>query len=674
MKRYLTLLVVALLILAAVPAQASRSQARFPITFNGHPVAFDTAPENVNGRMYVPFRAIFEKMGATVTWDGDTRTVTADRDGVEINLTIGKSTAYVNGRAKTLDAAPYISNDSTMVPLRFIAEALGAEVNFDPATTKISIVDRNYPQQGGKLFYAMWNKVEGKLNPVYNDDTYGSWIMGTLYDGLWSYNNKFEPTPKLAEGWEWNADNTRLTFYIRPGVKFFDGKELNADDVIFTFKSMMHPKYSGARGGAGWALVKGYEDYNKGITGETASDFEKGFVTATPIAGLYKLDDYTVVFDLSQVDATFFTNQTVYGIMDSSKYSKIPVQDWGTANDPYNTNPNGTGPFKMEKYVDGQQAVVVANPNYWGGKPYVDRIIFRVVAADVAVGEFQNGTLDIGEIEADTLEAYRPMKNVKVNSFPDLVYQMWFFNTAKGPTADKNIRQALAYGVDRNAIIHNLLKDQGGTMYTPIHPLQWAYSDDVAKYDYNPQKAGQILDADGWMMGSDGYRYKDGKKLTVHLMYPNTGNPVRIATAPVVQQMEKKIGIDIVLDGYDFGTVSQKLFDEQDYETSFMGWSVNVDPDQTGMWDKASTVLSGNNPTGWWTPESERLLMAGRSTNDIMERADIYAQWQKLWSEDCPSFIFYAKNTNIISTKRVQAFDPGPWGYLWNQEELWLKQ
>ncbi|HYG59068.1 MAG TPA: copper amine oxidase N-terminal domain-containing protein, partial [Symbiobacteriaceae bacterium] len=144
MKRYLTLVltVLCLIAFAAAPAAAARPQKNYPVTFNGHPILFDVEPELINDRTFVPFRAIFEKMGATVDYDGLTNIITAVRGSVTIKLSPGSETAYVNGAAMTLPAAPYIKNGRTLVPLRFVSEALGADVQYNDATTAISITDK----------------------------------------------------------------------------------------------------------------------------------------------------------------------------------------------------------------------------------------------------------------------------------------------------------------------------------------------------------------------------------------------------------------------------------------------------------------------------------------------------------------------------------------------------
>jgi peptide/nickel transport system substrate-binding protein len=678
-KRYLATFVAAASVLGtAVPAAAAMPATRFQVTFNGRYINFDVQPEIVNDRTFVPFRAIFEKMGAEVSFDAATKTVSATRDGKEVKLQIGSSTGYVNGASTALAAAPYIKDDRTMIPLRFVSEAFGASVSYNEfqdrgLVKKIEINDANWPKRGGTLNLALYDKPEGKFNPIVWADVYSSNIGGLLYDSLFKLDESFQPLPALAESWEWSEGDTKLTFHLRKGATFFDGTPITAKDFVFTYKAIAHPKYIGPRN-SGFEDVLGWAEYNKGQKGETAADFEAGIVTDQNIDGVYAEDDLTLVFKLDKPNAAFFLGNAGFAAVDRSKYANIPVQDWGTAKDPNNIYPNGSGPFMMDTYAEGQYASLKANPNYYNGKAYMDGILYRVVAADVAIGEMKLGNLDVVEFQDPTeLEAYNAMSHVTVHEYPDLAFQLMWFNTKDPLLSDKEMRHAIAYAIDRNAIIHNLMGDHATALYQPIPPVLWAYTEDVEHYDYNPTKAGEILDSLGWKKGADGFRYKDGKKLTITLTYPNTGNPVRIKTAPVVQKFLQDVGIDLQLAGYDRVTAFAKMTDEHDYQLGFMGFTLSVEPDPTGIWDKASAVDGGFNVAQWWTDTSEELIAKGKATGDIEKRIEIYNEWSRHWADELPAYLFYSPNAFTAGNNRIGNFKPSTVGFLWNLEDLYLK-
>jgi len=554
-----------------------------------------------------------------------------------------------------------------------LAVVFGARLLNRPApTTGNPPASAGEPRQGGTLNLAMWNKPAGALNPIVVDDTYGENLQQLMYAKLWEYDGEFKPEGVLATHWEWDETNTKLTFHLNPEAKFFDGTPVTAKDVVFTYKAIWHPRYVGPRD-AGWDDVKGYAEYSQGIKGETPENFADGFVTTDDIEGLYAVDEHTVVFELNQPNAAFLENQIVYAPVDSSKYKDIPVQDWGRPGDPYNIYPNGTGPYKMEEYVEGQYALLVANENYVKGRPNIDRVLYRIISPDVAVGEMQIGNLDFVELSPAELASYQAMDHVAIHEFPDLVFQHMVYNTVEGPTSDVRVRHAINYAIDRQAIIDNLLGGHGSTMYGPVHPLTWAYTEDLEKYEYNPDKARQILDEAGWIPGPDGIRVKNGQRLHLRLIYPNEGNPVRQATAPVVQQFLKDVGIEVELIGLDWPSLQQRAQYEFDFDLYFIGFQLSsADPDPTGLWDKASTVPGGFNTSRWWTEKSEELIAKGKATSSVEERTAIYHEWAKHWAEESPSYIFYATNTILAANERLQGFKPIPREYLWNIEDLWL--
>lgn len=679
MKRTLTTLVaVASILGTAVPAAAALPATRFDVTFNGRHILFDVQPELKNNSTFVPFRAIFEKMGAEVSFDAGTSTVTATRDGKSVKLTLGSQTASVNGSSTTLAAAPYIKDERTMVPLRFVGEAFGATVNYAEVQDrgllkKVEIVDANWPKRGGTLNLANFDKPAGKLNPIVWDDTYTANIGGLLYDGLWSLDESFQPIPALAEAWEWSEGDTKLTFHLRKGLTFFDGTPLTAKDFVFTYKAIAHPKYIGPRN-TGFDTVLGWNDYNAGTAGETAANFEAGLVTESNLPGVYAQDDLTLVFKLSEPNSAFFLGATGFAAVDRSKYANVPVQFWGTARDPNNNYPNGSGAFRMGDYAEGRYASLLANPTYWNGKPYMDKILYRVVASDVAVGEFKIGNLDVVEFQ-DPLEipAYEAMSHGTVYEYPDFVYQLMWFNVKDPILSDKKMRQALAYAIDRNAIIHNMMGDRASALYAPIHPVMWAYTENVPHYDFNQATASQMLEELGWKKAADGWRYKDGQKLKLSLTFPNTGNLVRAKTAPVVQQMLQAVGVEIELLSLDRVTAFAKMTDEHDYQLGFMGFSLAVEPDPSGIWDKASIVDGGFNVAQWYTDKSEQLLKAGQQTADIEKRMAIYEEWAQEYADQLPAYLFYVPNAFIAGNNRIGNFKPGTVGYLWNLMDIYLK-
>lgn len=652
------ILAIVMLALAAAPSFAQTTAPGITVFFNGKPIYFDSKPIIEEGRTLVPFRAIFEKVNATVNYDSAKQQVIAVRGTTHITLTIGSKTAVVNGQSVTLDVPPKIVDRRTLVPLRFVGEAMGADVRWNHTQKRADINDAKWPPRGGTVTWGIFSAPAGIFNPHIASNVYDAYVNDMVFSSLWQLDRSLTPQPSLATHWTVSPDNKTLTFYLREGVKFHDGRPVTIDDVLFSFMAFMDPGYKGPRS-TGWDSLVGYDDYKAGKT--------------KSVAGLRIVEGGKAIqFQLKEVNAPFFINNTGHGILPKHLYQNVPVADWGTARDPNNAKPIGSGPFKFGEYQPGQFVIMQKNPDYFFGAPYLDRVILKVVAQEVMLAELQTGKVDISEILIKDLPTAQKNPRISVIEYPDTIYQYMSMNTARAPLNDKRVRQAVAYAIDKPAIISGIKNGHASEMLTPIHPLFWAYSTDVERYDFNVAKANALLDEAGWRMGSDGYRSKDGKRLKLSLLYP-TGNVDRMNTGPVVQQMLKAVGIEVTLDLQEFAVLLTKSTAPQyDFDLLFLGFRVGVEPDQQQIWGAVAIKEGGFNRSQWTTPKSEELLLKGRSTMNIEERKAAYAEWQKHYTEEMPALQLYAENRLIGVSKKVGNFKERPVTYHWNLDEWFI--
>lgn len=653
-----------LTVFAAVPASASKTYFdNIEVTFNGHPVASDVPAQIMNGRTMLPFRAIFETLGATVSYEADTQTVTGVRSGTTVRMQIGNSTATVNGRPLTMDVAPVIMNNRTLVPVRFVAEALpGVSVSYDPVSNQAKVVDPSYPRRGGTLSIAEWSSPKGEFNPLVNDNSfYDSQITGMVFDGLFYLDRTLSPAPNLARTWDISDDNLTYTFKLRQGVMWHDGTPFTANDVKFTIEGIAAPGYLG-QFNINYDFLVGYDAYHSG--------------QASDLSGIKVIDDYTVSFTLKEVNASFFLNNLGGGIAPKHLYGNMPIADWGTANDPYNLHPIGTGPFMLATQAANQFYILERNPNYHLGAPYVDRIVWKVLPQEESIAYLGTGEVDLAEIgDYNAISTLQGYSNIRLFEYPNLTYQgMWMNNRENSVFHDKMVRQAAAYAVDRMSIINGLLKGHGSPFDSTIHPLMWAYDETVTGYEFDPDKARALLDAAGWVPGSDGVRVKNGQRLKIVERYP-TGNTVRMAYASLIAKWLQDIGFEVELKKTDFATLIAASFDQFDYDITLFGYIIgSSEPDQLSLWGKDQIGPGLSNVPGWATDYSEELLRQGIAVTDQAARKEIYGKWQKHFVEEMPSLILYANNEIYATSTRFQNFKPAPGstGHTWNVWEWWL--
>ncbi|MEI3607284.1 peptide-binding protein [Pseudogracilibacillus sp. SE30717A] len=546
------------------------------------------------------------------------------------------------------------------------------------------------PKKGGTITGAMHTAPMGNFNPLFYEEAYEDNILTFTHNNLFTQNNDLEFEPSLAKDWELNEDQTELTVYLEEGVKWHDGEDFTAEDVVFTFQTMADPDYVTAGGVRTYYVdqLKGYEAYSSGETDE----FE----------GVVAEDDYTVVFKWEEPNVTpeYLAG---YYIIPKHVFEDIPVKDMPEAEE--STQPGkiiGTGPFKFTEMVEREQYVLEKFEDYWGGEPHLDSIVWKIVEASVMISLLETGEIDfiadpegISPADYETVSAY---DHVEIIEQPDFGYQILGFKHNHRTTADveageiipenwipnenisKEVRQAIAYAIDREALIgsgegEGLLQGHGTIINSPIAVQFWAYDEDAAiPYDYDPEKAKEILDEAGYKEGDDGFRTDpDGNEWVLNLNYP-TGNPLRERAAPIIQEFIEAVGIKVDLrQPKEMSVYAEELEkDDTDWDMYMIGWSLGSgDPDPLGLWGTKDFY----NYSRWNNPESEKLLQEAIKAPEAFEqdyRAEKYSEWTELFSDDLPAIILFAQNKIWVHNSDLQNVDPSPYSMFRNPHLWWL--
>ena len=226
------------------------------------------------------------------------------------------------------------------------------------------------------LIYALWSSPTGVFNPVLYDEEYDAAVIELVYSKLFKMDENLNLVPSLAKSYSVSDDNLTLTFELRDDVKWHDGTPFTAEDVVFTFKSMANPDYTGPR----------YGEVEK-IVG--AKEFHEG--TADDVAGIKLVNEYTVSFEFTEVFAPGLVRIGAdRGIIPKHIWESIPVKDWKESAEALN-NPIGTGAYKIKEFVPGQYVELEAFGDFFGGKAKIDTFIFKVANQDTAMAELVNG-------------------------------------------------------------------------------------------------------------------------------------------------------------------------------------------------------------------------------------------------------------------------------------------
>lgn len=482
---------------------------------------------------------------------------------------------------------------------------------------------------------------KGEFVPIYSSTLYDSWVNKLVFDGLISNNEKGEAVPNVAESYEVSEDGKTYTFKLNKGIKFTNGQELTAKDVAFTFTSICDPGYDGLRMDAVSNLV-GYEEYNKG--------------DAKSVEGIKVIDDYTISFTNKNVDAAGIWNFE-YGIMPESVY-KFEKGNFQAVKDKL-LEPVGSGAYKFVHFKPGQEVKFEKNPDYWKGEPKIPYIVMKVTNAQTLLQELIAGTVDIDRVGAKP-ENIDPLKQAGFLNL-DLYMQNGYgyigLNYGSDKVKDPKVRQALLYGLNREGFMQSYYQGYGQVYNSHILPTSWAYNPDVPKYEYNPEKAKELLDEAGWKdTNGNGVRDKDGVELELQwLTY--TGSKYVDALIPIVQQSWEQIGVKVTPELMEFGTMMDKV-NNREYDIFNGAWNLSIDPDPSGIFAISQDVPGGFNNIGWRNEEADKLLKEGKGTTNQEERKKAYAEWQLKFSEDVPYILLGNAQEMFASNARVKGYNP----------------
>ncbi len=460
--------------------------------------------------------------------------------------------------------------------------------------------------KGGTIKFPLGS--DGPLNPIVVPGNLASIFTNkTVFNGLIRFNSKtLNPEGDLAEKWEVAPDGKSITFTLRQGVKWHDGQPFTADDVKFTFDTMLDPKIN-AR-------------FRSNIKGVTEA------VVNSPLSVTLKLTTPLPSLPI----------QLGYNIHMIPKHV-LQGQDINAPKD-FLAKPIGTGPFKFVEATPGSTMTVERYDNFHFGAPQLDRITFKVTPdINAQLAQLKTGELDFMLMEPDQAATVKSDNNIVIQNASQVNYYFIAYNDKRPLFSDKLVRQALTMAIDREAIVKDVLGGAGQIANGPINPLlAWAYTDEVKKLSYDPKAAAAQLDAAGWKAGSDGIRAKDGQKFSFELLV-DKGNTTRESVAQIAQQAWKAIGIDAKINVMEFNAAVAK-FIAGDFD-SIVNWYITPpDPDVFAWYSTGGT----SNQWNYSNPQVDDLLTKARSELDQTKSGALYKQFLGIIAEDEPiTFLYY---------------------------------
>lgn len=503
---------------------------------------------------------------------------------------------------------------------------------------------------------------DGCFNPLgYSSSAYDYQVNRALFDALMLPDEKGEMTEyRLAESYEISEDNLTYTFKLKDGLKWSDGEPLTAKDIEYTYMILSDKTYTGESDTVtGATVVAGVKAYHDG--------------TAKTISGIEVVDDQTIKFTLETPNSG--------ALYDLGQLQPIPQHFYKNYYSQGNTdkmaetfaNPGPTsGAYKFVSYKEGQEVKIEANDKSYLAAPKVKNVIWRVNTEDTKISMLKSGETDIDEIavNVDNIDQLESAGFLGYDMYPTNGYGYIGINhTDKSVLKDNSVVQALMTGLNREKIVKTVYDQYANVMNSFQSRSSWAYSDVPNSYDYDLEKAKQILEDAGWKEGSDGVREKDGKKLEVHLV-GTTNNPVVDALVPVATNDWKELGVHFTSEVMQFPSMRQKVKNSDGWDLYFMAHGLTADPSTS----KLTYVTGGSqNWLGYANSKVDGLYNDIAAETDTDKLKDLYKDLYTEMNENLPEIPLYQRNDLYAYNGRVKNLKVTPYqyyGFYLNEVEI----
>jgi len=486
--------------------------------------------------------------------------------------------------------------------------------------TTVDGTGRQQTHEDGCLVWALTDE-PGTLNPLTRRVISADWVVWRhIFEGLLDYDyDSIKLEPFLAESYELSEDGRQITFRLREGVHFSDGVPITADDVIFTYETIINPGVDAAH------LAGYYRDVER----------------------VEKLDDRTVRFVLKQpywkslefmgLQDVGVLPRHVYRFEDPSQFNKM------------RSEPVGSGPYVFEKWDVGREIVLRRNENYWGRKPRLRKIIFRIITNEwAAIQALRSGEVDF----------VRPLPEqfAELSQDKDFASRFWCLSyfTPKIPYfyigwnndsvffEDRRVRLAMTHLIDREAIIEHLLRGQGRVTSGPFYIYGGQCDPNIKPWPYDPQRGEQLLTEAGWVdTDGDGIRDKDGRPFKFRLMirsddvfYERLGKFIKESLAGA--------GVEVELERFEWSIFIERLLDHR-FEAEISGWGGAVEDDPYQLWHSSQIAGRGSNHVGFRNKQADELIERARRILDEEQRNRLYHRLHAIIHNEQPYTFLYAR-------------------------------
>ena len=471
-----------------------------------------------------------------------------------------------------------------------------------------------------------------RLNPILSNDSASSEISNWLFNGLFKYDKNGNVTVDLALNYEFKSP-TKLVVKLKDNVLWHDGEKLSAFDVVFTYEKIIDPK----------------------VFNSIKSNFKE-------VESVKALDELTL--EINYKNPYFKAIETwMVGIL--PKHILENEKDLMTSS--FNKAPIGTGAYKIKEFKVGQDIELIANENYFEGKPKIEKILYQFLPdSNTSFLYLKQKKLDVGSltpIQIDRQIDDNFKNNYQVIEKPAFAYTYMGFNLNSEKFKNKKIREALSLAINRQELVDILFFGHGEVCNGPFLPKTFAYDENVQTPIQNIKRAKELLKQEG---------YDENNPFSFEVV-TNTGNDIRINAAQILQYQLQKAGINMKIRVMEWQAFLNTIVHPRNFEAIILGWSLSLMPDAYPLWHSSSAKLGGFNLVNYKNKEVDELIQKASITVNKNELSKIYKKIFNLIVDDLPYLFLYIPNSITVVNKDIKNIEPTFIGIMHNQKD-WIKE
>jgi peptide/nickel transport system substrate-binding protein/oligopeptide transport system substrate-binding protein len=464
------------------------------------------------------------------------------------------------------------------------------------------------PAQLGGVYRRPLGHDPATLDPARLRDIYSLAVGQQLFDGLVQFDQTLSITPALAQFWVASRDGLTWTFTLRKGVKFHHGRELTADDVVYSFTRLLDPR-----------LRSGVADFFMAIQG--AVEFREG--RAKNVAGLAAVDRYTVRVILTEAPVPFVS---ILAVGQAKIVPRELVEEQGEA---FGTKPVGTGPFRFVRWERGKEIVLAANADYFDGPPKLTRLVYRIFPGErleAVFAEFQAGSLEDSPIPSKDYRQIIASQAYQYVRRPMFSLRHYGLNTRVKPLDDRRVRQALVHAIDREAIVSEVWLGRFALAQGILPPGTLGFNPKLRGFPRDPVRARELLAQAG---------YPGGRGLAPFVIWSSVRSDEILREHERIRKDLENVGITAEFQyNPDWPSFSRAMA-ERKLPVFLRAWFADV-PDPHNFLAKLFHSGSPWNYMGYANPAVDALLERARAESDVARRVEIYRRAEETILEDVP--------------------------------------